>query len=155
MRKIPWEGDAALSDEDIRFIVQAGVPGWIERATVHQASFGVDMPDLSGGEDLATKYADDPTARRGEPVQSPGAPQLIDPTNPDAEEMPPAEDVEGDDYDEWNKADLEKEVTGRNQMPNTTEVTVVGTGKDGAVLKVDLVKGLRLWDEENPDALNG
>jgi hypothetical protein len=148
MRKLEWGGDKPFSEEDMRFIVQAGVPGWIERAEAHQARFNKEMPDLTVGGDTLTKYADDPTARVAELVESQGAPVLVDPT------AKPPEDSEGDDYDEWKVADLETEVRARNEMPDTSEVVIEGTGRDGKVLKADLVKGLRLWDQDNPQALN-
>lgn len=145
MRKINWEGNEPLSEEDMRFIVQAGVPGWIERAERHQARFDQPMIDTSGGVDEATRYADDPAARTAEQVPSSGAPVLVTPDAP-----PPPAEVE-DDYEEWKVADLETEVANRNELPNTGQVTVVGTGRDGKVLKGDLIKGLRLWDQDNPE----
>jgi len=61
--------------------------------------------------------------------------------NPDPEETPEDED---DDYDEWTLAELEEEVAKRDPSPE-----VVATGKGGKALKADLIKALRLWDQEN------
>jgi hypothetical protein len=75
----------------------------------------------------------------------------VDPLAPEGGE---GEDEEDElDYTKWPVKELEDEVAARNAMKDTTKVDVVGTGKDGAVRKADLVKGLRLWDQENPDAL--
>jgi hypothetical protein len=150
MRKIDWE--KALSDEDIAFLRQSGIPdteGIIER---HQAKFDAPVVADEFEPDPVTKSALDPSAIAiGDPVEGigGGSPKLIDPTQAEVE----VEDVDGDDYETWNKADLESEVDARNALENSGEVEVVGTGKDGAVLKADLIKGLRLWDQENPNAL--
>lgn len=58
---------------------------------------------------------------------------------------------EADDYDTWTVPELEAEVTKRNTDPENadSQVEVVGTGKNGAVRKPDLIKALRVWDQEN------
>lgn len=153
MRKIDW--DKKLSDEDMAFLRQAGIPGMAERVATHQAQFDAEVPEVETPEDTNTRSALDPSARVADPVpglDQTGAPQLVDPTVSDDAEVPEDEDIE--DYDQWSKDDLETEVTARNQMPDTTSVSVTGTGTNGNVLKSDLIKGLRLWDQENPGALS-
>lgn len=147
MRKIDWE--KSLSDEDIAWLRQAGFMSE-ERLAAHQAQFDKEVPDPEVPEDELTRSALDPQARVADQVESDGAPVRVIPENQD-----PVEDSgeEADDYDQWKKPELEAEVKARNELPDTTEVTVEGTGKDGAVLKEDLVKGLRLWDNENPGVL--
>jgi hypothetical protein len=148
MRKIDWEGP--LSDEDVVWLHTTGQPGIEERIERHQAQFGADVPEIEVPADELSKSALDPTARSGELVESAGGPKLVDPTKADA----PDDEDDSDDYDTWNKADLESEVEARNGLDNRkTDVEVVGTGKDGAVLKADMIKGLRLWDLENPGVL--
>lgn len=147
MRKMDWE--KPLSEEDIAWLRQAGFMSE-ERIAAHQAQFDKEVPEVDAPEDELTRSALDAAARVAEQIESDGAPVRVVP-----EQQDPAAtggDFE-DDYDSWKKSELEAEVTARNAMPDTTEVTVEGTGKDGAVLKEDLVKGLRLWDNENPDAL--
>jgi hypothetical protein len=56
-----------------------------------------------------------------------------------------------DDYEEWKVPELTAEVENRNKVEGATHVEIVGTGKDGKITKPDLIKGLRLWDLENPD----
>lgn len=152
MRKIDW--DKALSKEDIAWLRQAGIPGMTERIDLHQAQFKAEVPEVEVPEDTLTTSALDPQGRVANQVPEfgqLGAPQLVDPTQPTADaEITEDDDLE--DYDSWSKEDLDKEVVARNKMADTSEVTVVGTGKDGNVLKADLVKGLKLWDQENPDA---
>lgn len=149
MRKIDWE--KPLSDEDIAWLRQAGFMSE-ERIAAHQGQFDKEVPEPELSGDEATRSALDAEARAAELSAGTGngAPVLVNPSNADAQ---PDQDVEGDDYDQWKKPELEAEVKARNDLPDTTQVTVEGTGKDGAVLKEDLVKGLRLWDNENPDAL--
>lgn len=53
-----------------------------------------------------------------------------------------------DDYDEWSKEDLEAEVENRRELG---DIRVTGTGKNGNVLKGDLIQALRSWDQENGD----
>jgi hypothetical protein len=151
MRKIDWE--KPLSPEDIAFLRQAGIPGMMERVEVHQAQFDAEVPEVKVPEDTLTQSALDPQGRVANQVpefDQLGAPQLVDPTKPSAE--PDVVD-EGDDYDQWKVPELEAEVKARNELEGTSEVTVTGTGTNGNITKPDLVKGLRLWDQENPDAL--
>lgn len=147
MRKIDW--DKALSEEDIAFLRQMGVQGTEERIAQHQAKFDASVPDEDIPNDELTQSAGDPAARVGQPVETPGGPQLVDPRTQGAADIID----EPDDYDSWKVSELEAEVTARNDMENTTNVEVVGTGASGKVLKDDLIKGLRLWDQENPGAL--
>lgn len=62
----------------------------------------------------------------------------------------PTDDVEGfeDDYDEWKVGELEAEVAKRELI---APIDVVATGAHDKVLKADMVKALRLWDQTNPD----
>jgi hypothetical protein len=145
MRSINW--DKALSEEDIAWLHTTGQPGIEERIQRHQDQHKASVPELDVPEDTVSRDALDPTTRAAEPVNTGNGPQLVDPTDNEIA------DIEGDDYENWSKSELETEVTARNDMPDTGSVTVTGTGKDGAVLKADLVKGLRLWDQEHPDAL--
>lgn len=154
MRKIDW--DKALSEEDIAWLRQAGIPGTAERIAMNVEQFKVKVPEVETPEDTLTRSALDPEARRADLVpgfDQTGAPQLVDPTRPvdDA----PDEEEEADDYDSWSKPELENEVEARNSLEGTSDVTVVGTGSNGSVVKADLIKGLRLWDQENPGALEG
>ena len=145
MRKIDWE--KPLSDEDIAWLRQAGFMSE-ERIAAHQAQFDKEVPEPETPEDDLTRSALDPQARVADQVESDGGPVRVVP-----EEQDPQADDEGDDYESWKVSELEAEVKARNELPDTTEVTVEGTGKDGNVTKADLVKGLRLWDNENPGAL--
>jgi hypothetical protein len=122
----------------------------MERVEMHQAEHNAKVPDPETPDDTLTRSALDPTARVADPAEGTGtgSPVLVDPTN-----SGDAEDIEGDDYDQWKVGELEAEVKARNDLPDTSQVSVVGTGKDGNITKPDLVKGLRLWDQENPDAL--
>lgn len=147
MRKLNW--DEALSDEDVAWLRTTGQPGMEERIVAHQAQFDAQVPEEEVLGDEVSKSALDPSARLGDPAATGDGPLFVDPTQNDEV----IEDIEGDDYENWPKADLEAEVKARNELPDTTEVSVDGTGKDSAVLKADLVKGLRLWDQENPGAL--
>lgn len=152
MRKLNWE--KPFSQEDFAWIAQSGIPGLAERAERHQARLGAEVPESETPNDTLTQSALDPQGRVANQVDGfdqLGAPQLVDPTKPVAEV--PEEDDEGDDYDSWSRPDLDAEVTARNDLPDTTEVSVVGTGANGGIRKEDLVKGLRLWDQENPTAL--
>jgi hypothetical protein len=148
MRKIDW--DKKLSDEDVSWLRQAGFMSE-DRIANHQAQFNAEVPEVEVPEDEATRSALDAEARLAARVEGTGAgsPVLVDPTAAEIED----EDSGLDDYDRWKKPELEAEVKARNEMPDTSEVTVIGTGRDGAILKEDLVKGLRLWDIDNPDAL--
>lgn len=150
MRKLNWE--KPFSEEDFAWIAQSGIPGLAERAERHQERHNAKVPEIEVPEDTLTKSALDPQGRAAESVAHTG-PQLVDPTKPVDDAAPVEEDDEGDDYDAWSKADLDAEVSARNALPETSEVTVVGTGANGGIRKEDLVKGLRLWDQENPTAL--
>lgn len=150
MRKIDWK--RPLSDEDIVWLRQSGMPdteGIIER---HQSQFAADVPPVEVPDDEVSRSALDAQARLADRVEAigNGAPVEVDPTQTGDEAI---ENIEGDDYETWTKDDLEAEVTARNGLPETGDVEVVGTGKDGNVLKADIVKGLRLWDQEYPNAL--
>lgn len=154
MRKIDWENP--LSDEDVAWLRQAGFMSE-ERIAAHQAQFDKEVPEPEVPEDNLTKSAMDPAARVADPVpgMGDGAPVLVDPREQDnpGPEGTEDEDLVPDDYDQWKVSELENEVTARNEMPDTTMVTVEGTGKNNSVTKPDLIKGLRLWDQENPDAI--
>lgn len=147
MRKINW--DDKLSDEDIVWLRQTGIVGIEDRIASHQEQYDAKVPKLEHGDDLLTANALDPTSRANTPAETGDGPVKVDPTQAD----PPAEDELEDDYDRWSVDELEAEVTARNSMADTSTVEVAGTGAKGKVLKADLVKGLRLWDGENPDAL--
>lgn len=149
MRKIDW--DKALSDEDIAWLRQAGFMSE-ERIANHQAQFDTEVPGDETPEDPATKGALDASARVAQPVEGmgDGSPVRVVPEG----EGP---DDEADDYETWKVADLDEEVEARNKISEDREdvsvVTVTGTGKDGAVRKVDLIEGLRAWDKKNPNVL--
>lgn len=152
MRKIDWE--KPLSKEDIAWVRQAGFMSE-EQIQRHQDQFDAEVPEVETTEDTITQSALDPQARlRGTPVAVDSAPVNVTPSlNADAIEP----DEEGDDYDQWKVAELKAEVEARNalaeQREDVTAVQIEGTGKDGAVTKSDVVKALRIWDDENPDAL--
>lgn len=152
MRKIKW--DEKLSPDDITWLRQAGFMSE-ERIATHQAQFDATVPDPETPDDTLTRDALDPTARVAERAEGTGggSPVLVDPTGSGDPGSDETEDVEPDDYDQWKVAELETEVTARNKMPDTTTVTVEGTGSNGHVTKGDLIKGLRLWDQENPGAI--
>lgn len=151
MRKIDWE--KPLSDEDVAWLRQAGFMSE-ERIAAHQAQFDAGVPEPETPDDEVTRSALDAQARMADrvPGTGDGAPVLVDPRE-DAGTDTDDEDMVQDDYDQWKVAELENEVTARNEMPDTTTVTVEGTGKNNSVTKADLIKGLRLWDQENPDAI--
>lgn len=157
MRKIDW--DKELSEEDIAWLRQAGIVGMEERIVRHQEQFDADVPDVEIPSDTVTVSADDATGRANRPTGvETGGPIKVDPTQADPQQDEDDEDDEGDDYDTWPVADLEQEVTARNDLANDSDgkigsVEVHGTGKDGRLLKADLIKGLRLWDVENPGAI--
>lgn len=149
MRKIDWEG--LVSEEDADWYRTTGAPGAEDRIRQNRETYGQDYTPPEVPENPAIQSADDPNARaKGTPVDSPGGPQLIDPR-----EQGKVEEVEEDDYDTWSKTDLEKEVDARTklaeQREDVTPVTVVGTGSGGNITKADLIKGLRVWDQENPE----
>ncbi len=149
MRKIDWE--KPLSDEDMAFLSQAGIPGTEDRVRMHQAKFKADVYQPETPDDTLTRSALDAQARVADQVPGVEGAILVDPT--DAGDAPVEDEPEADDYDQWKVAELEREVAARNELPESGEVTVIGTGRDGNVTKPDLIKGLRLWDQENPDAL--
>lgn len=156
MRKIDWE--SSLSDEDIAWLRQAGYTE--EFISRHQEQFGGDVPEIEQDEDTVTQSALDPQARmRGEPVPVDSAPVNLSP-EPGSRQAGDAliEESETDDYDQWKVNELNDEVQARNDIAaereGVTEVTVEGTGKDGAVRKPDLVKALRVWDQQNPGVLS-
>lgn len=155
MRKLDFS--KPFSEADIAWLRQAGSVLTEEQIALHQEGFGEDVPELEDVEDQVTRSALDPTARRVDRVESDGAAQLIDPTKADPQGDDESSE-EPDDYDTWNKTELENEVTARNVIAGgsdgkVTSVEVVGTGANGSVKKEDLIKGLRLWDQENPGAL--
>jgi hypothetical protein len=146
MRKIDWE--APLSEDDLAWLRQAGFMSE-EQIAIHQSQFGEEVAEPEVPADEVTKSALDPTARMGEPVPpGNGAAVLVDPTKADPQDI-----EDDDDYDTWKVSDLEDEVAARDGLPDSGDVEIVGTGQNGKVLKADLIKGLRLWDTENPGAL--
>jgi len=151
MRKIKW--DEALTKDDITWLRAAGFMSE-EQIARHQDQFGGKVPELEFTDDGVTRSALDPEARVADPAEGrgDGAPVLVDPTKPEGEKNTPEEPVL-DDYESWKMNELEAEWKARDDLKDTTDVQVYGTGKGGAVTKADIVKGLRLWDDENPDAL--
>lgn len=139
MRPINW--DKALSDEDVAWLRSSGMYSVEERIRENQERFNKEYEKPESGDDEVTRSALDPSARTADPADN-----AVFPTEPtDA----PADD----DYDSWKVAELEEEVKARNDLENTSEVVVEGTGQHGNVTKADLIKGLRQWDRENPNAL--
>jgi len=141
MRKIDWE--QKLSDEDIEWLRAAGFMSE-EQIAQHQDQFDAKVPEPEIPDDPATRSALDASSRANTSAETGDGPRLVDPTQADPQ------DEEQDDYDQWTAAELRDEVNVRNDDENTGPVTVEGTGKGGAVTKADLIKGLRLWDAENP-----
>lgn len=150
MRKIDW--NAVLSDEDVAWVRQAGFLSE-ERIAHHQAQFDAEVPPVEAEEDTVVRSALDPDARVFDRVNVESGP--IDNSLPIVTDPVPEDDEDEEelDYDKWKISELEDEIAARNEMADTTSVSVTGTGKDGKIVKADLVKGLRLWDDENPDAL--
>jgi hypothetical protein len=148
MRKINW--DAKLSEDDIAWLRQTGIVGIEDRISKHQDEFGGVVPEVEDKGDGVTRSALDPEA--GADSVIPASPAQTVPTKVDPTDADP-QDTEPDDYDVWKVSELEAEVIARNEMDNTSDVEVVGTGSNGNVTKPDLIKGLRLWDAENPGAL--
>lgn len=156
MRKM--DHTKAYSPEDIAFLRQMGVPyaeDWI-RQNAETHGYDPDQPNTP--DDTLTKPVIGPEGAvgNGAPVIDPatGAPRLVDPTNPEATiGSAESESNMDDDYDRWKMPELQADVAARNEMPDTTQVEVIGTGQNGTVLKADLIAGLRKWDRENPDAL--
>jgi hypothetical protein len=144
MRKIDWE--APLSDEDIAWIRQAGIrtDAQIE---AHQAQFGEDVPDLSSPDDSSTQSALDPQGKaRGVPVDQGDIPvdEGDTPGRHQADEI-------ADDYDSWKVAELREEVTNRNRLSEERE-DVTSVNPEGNT-KPELIKALRIWDDENPGVI--
>jgi hypothetical protein len=151
MRKLNHE--KAYSADDIAWIRQAGFANGEDMIRYNSEQFGTKVEDPEIEPDMTLRTVIGAEARRPEDVTpvdpDTSAPREVDPAEPTGDSEPVADD----DYDSWKRAELESEVVARNEMPDTTEVSVVGTGKDGNVLVSDLIKGLRLWDQENPGAL--
>jgi hypothetical protein len=143
MRKINW--DEKLSGEDIEWLRSAGHVSE-EQIAAHQAQFDAEVPDAEVPEDETTLSALDPTSSAATPANTGDGVKKVDPTLAD-----PQDAIE-DDYEQWTVKELNDEVEARNAIPDTGEVTVEGTGSNGKVTKADLIKGLRLWDAENPTA---
>ena len=142
MRKINWE--QKLSDEDIVWLRAAGHVSE-EQIARHQEQFDAKVPDPETPVDETTQSALNPAARANTPAETGDGPVQVDPTQAD-----PQAPVE-DDYNNWSVPELKDEVAARNGIQDAGDVEVVGTGKNGAITKSDYIKGLRLWDAENPD----
>jgi hypothetical protein len=154
MRKIDWE--KSLTEADVVWLRQAGFMSENQIAR-HQEQFGGEVPDAETPEDSLTKSALDPTARVADRVSSESAPINTSPEPGSiqaGDALDDDEEAEPDDYDTWKVSELESEIPLRNEIPGTDPVEVVGTGKDGKVVKADLIKALRLWDQINPDGLD-
>lgn len=152
MRKI--DHGKLYSEKDVWFIRQAGFPNGEDMIRMNAEEFGGTVTEPETPSDQLTKPVLGTEAGvviTPEGVDSAtSAARLVVPVEPQPDvELPP------DDYEQWKVDELDEEVTARNNLENTTNVEVVGSGKDGKVLKADLVKGLRLWDQENPKALIG
>lgn len=151
MRKL--DDEKAYTEEDIAWIRQAGIPFGEERIAQNAEKFGTKVPDAEVPDDesgiLRQVVGADAAGVVPEIDPESGAPRLVNPAGDQTDDEP------SDDYDQWSKKELEDEVAARNDMPETSAVEVTGTGKNGNVLAADLIKGLRLWDAENPDALKG
>lgn len=145
MRKIDW--DAPLTEEDIAWLRQTGIPGIEDRIEKHQAQYDVEVPEVEIEKDKVTQSALNPEASASTPVLTGDGPMKVDPREADPQAESP------DDYDSWSVDELKSEIEARNTMEGTSQVEVTGTGKGGAITNADRIKGLRLWDVENPDAL--
>jgi hypothetical protein len=143
MRSIDWS--KKLSDEDIVWLRNAGHMSEDQIAT-HQAQFDAKVPEPEIPDDTGTRSALDASSAL-EPAQQGDGPMLVDPRNGDGSED------ETDDYDQWSVSELKAEVDARNGLEGTSEVTIEGTGSNGKATKADLIKGLRLWDAENPQVV--
>jgi hypothetical protein len=143
MRSIDW--GKKLGDEDIAWLRNAGHMSE-EQIARHQEQFDAKVPEPEVPEDPATRSAlsADPAVER---VPQGDGPLLVDPRDGNGVED------EGDDYDQWTVQELKDEVEARNAIDGTTDVTVEGPGANGKTTKADLVKGLRLWDAENPQVV--
>lgn len=60
------------------------------------------------------------------------------------EVLPDEDEDDEDDYDDWKVSELQAEVDKRNAAGS--EIEVSGTGRDGKVLKADLIAALRADD---------
>jgi hypothetical protein len=153
MRKIDW--DKKLSTEDITWLQASGMYDVDRRIAENAEKYGSEVPETDTTDPTRSALTDGGPA--GTPIETGSGPRQIDPTNSGSDSDAGGDD-EDDDYDEWPKADLEKEVEARNKIAaereDVSEVTVTGTGSNGNVVKDDLVRGLRLWDQENPNALD-
>lgn len=145
MRKLNFEDK--LSEEDIAWIRQAGWPNGEDLIIENAERFGTKIPEPETGENpLRGVVGEEAVGNPPQPIDpASGAVRLVDPTA--------QQELIEDDYDQWKLPELEAEVKARNEMPDTTDVTIQATGSGGKILKADIVKGLRLWDQENPDAL--
>src|SRR5262245_24463164 len=132
MRKIDWSGP--LTREDLAFLSQAGIPGMDERVRAHQAQF-------EDAESFPAPPSDTVTQHIGGVV-------VADPVVEETSDQP------DDDYDDLTKGDLETEISARNAIEGSPDVEVIGTGANGNVTKADMIKGLRVWDQTNPGALD-
>lgn len=142
-RKIDW--DSPLSEEDVLWLRNSGQPGMEERVQTHQGQWDAEVPEPEMGDGPG----------EGQPVVSTGDGPVLLLQGPVEEPNPEdADDDATDDYDSWKVPELEDEVGVRNGVEGTSQVSVTGTGKDGAVRKMDLIEGLRAWDRENPNALS-
>lgn len=124
MRRIDW--DAPLSEEDLAWLAQAGIPGTAERIERNQRQFEVEEDEIDDDEDdeVIDEDADtDESEDDAEPVTEDG-------TN------------EEDDYETWTRADLITEASTR-----TPAVDVKPNAK-----KMDVVRSLRTWDAAHPSA---
>jgi hypothetical protein len=154
MRKL--DHDKAYSEDDIWFIRQAGWPNSEELIARNAEQFGIEVPEVEGHDPAIPVVGSEAAAGTFIPPDpATSAVRLIDPMDPDGTKSEGEEvaDDDGDDYDTWTKPDLEGEVSARNDLADTSDVVVVGTGRDGNVVKADLIKGLRLWDIDNPEAI--
>lgn len=127
-----WDGP--MSDND-----KTWLKTWDQFDLIRQ-----NEEEFSGGATTKDPESNDPALKS---ALDPNATQRAVDLNPET----PDEDDEADDYDDWTVAELETEVAKRNNDPENTDtpVEVVGTGSKGKVLKEDLIKGLRVWDQEN------
>lgn len=96
--------------------------------------------------------AADLQAKDSEPADPPGVERSV---HPDQVGFIPGTEEEDDEvlpYDEWSKAELEAELDRRNEARDEdSQIVVEGTGKDGNVLKADLVLALEADDPDEPD----
>jgi hypothetical protein len=145
MRQIDW--DAELSADDKAWVRQAGLLRAEERIAENEARFGAgrSIDDVKVPPD-PSRSAMDPTATASDgPVPTANA----TPENP-ADEGADDEDAkdDGDDYDRWTVEELNDEMNDRNTDPERTKdaIAVTGTGRNGKVLKADVIAALRADD---------